>query len=539
MQRLATLLVALFATAALATSPISVESGGANYVTKLRFSPGTPTASLPTCNASTEGLFIYDSTAQLMKFCNATTYVTASGTTTTLTAGPIGSSPNGNGLLVTGCPSCTLILEPADGNGNGGALTGGTQSITGNKSIVGSLGLTSTSSTALSINSSGAKLLFDASGSGQLGINVTPVVPSGILYSQLPDNTNHAAWFDGYSGASGNAPTNGTTGRTARGTVSSPAALQLNDQLWFFSARGYDGSSFTSLTRATIQLKAAENWSVGSNGTKISFYTTPLGGTTAVDNVDIGPDGSLAVVGAISGSNLSGTNTGDQALIIGTAGSTPTANGATASGMTFTAQPADSSHLGFMPSAAYGRLINVWAPAYIKTDAWSGNNTSATTATGTLWLESLSVTVPCTASGVNYALGGTVGGNVMVSLYGSSQTSGRWAGVSTYGTADGANLIIASLSTAESGTTNRGQIINFNGTANLNPGQYYLGMEFDGTSGTYGRLANTSCGSGCMKTMTHTYGTAASSLSSTSENATVNGFPLMMLTCAQTQLAFP
>ncbi len=47
-----------------------------------------------------------------------------------------------------------------------------------------------------------------------------------------------------------------------------------------------------------------------------------------------------------TGTNLSGTNTGDQSLAIGAIGSSPDAKGATASGMTLTLQPCDSTNPG-------------------------------------------------------------------------------------------------------------------------------------------------------------------------------------------------
>lgn len=56
--------------------------------------------------------------------------------------------------------------------------------------------------------------------------------------------------------------------------------------------------------------------------------------------------GAVAATGTVTGSNLSGTNTGDQSVTIGTFGAAPDAKAATASGTAVTIQPADATHPG-------------------------------------------------------------------------------------------------------------------------------------------------------------------------------------------------
>lgn len=69
---------------------------------------------------------------------------------------------------------------------------------------------------------------------------------------------------------------------------------------------------------------------------------------SGVEKLYVGLDGRLVANGAISGSNLSGTNTGDVTLTA--VGAAPSANGATLSGQALTLQPADNTHPGVVTS---------------------------------------------------------------------------------------------------------------------------------------------------------------------------------------------
>ena len=59
----------------------------------------------------------------------------------------------------------------------------------------------------------------------------------------------------------------------ARGTQSTPLALQTNDTIGNFSFRGYDGTAFTG-SQAYINSGASENWTATATGTFIDFRTT-------------------------------------------------------------------------------------------------------------------------------------------------------------------------------------------------------------------------------------------------------------------------
>jgi hypothetical protein len=86
-------------------------------------------------------------------------------------------------------------------------------------------------------------------------------------------------------------------GRRARGTMSAPAAVQSGDALVFMGARGYDGTAFTSVSRAFIRMDASENWTPTAQGTRIVFATTANGTTSTAARVVIQSSGDVEVKG--------------------------------------------------------------------------------------------------------------------------------------------------------------------------------------------------------------------------------------------------
>ena len=81
----------------------------------------------------------------------------------------------------------------------------------------------------------------------------------------------------------------------ARGTQSSPAAVQSGDALFNLSAGGYtSGGSFKN-NAATIRAEATEGFTASANGSKFIFQTTPDGSTTRLDRVTIDQDGNVGI----------------------------------------------------------------------------------------------------------------------------------------------------------------------------------------------------------------------------------------------------
>lgn len=71
--------------------------------------------------------------------------------------------------------------------------------------------------------------------------------------------------------------------RRARGTVSSPTAVQLNDSLGGLGFRGYGDTSFSANTRANIIARANGNWTDVAQGANLEFNVTTVGTTTSVN----------------------------------------------------------------------------------------------------------------------------------------------------------------------------------------------------------------------------------------------------------------
>jgi hypothetical protein len=90
---------------------------------------------------------------------------------------------------------------------------------------------------------------------------------------------------------------------SARGTVASPAALKANDILGRISANGYGTSAWGS-GGARVEFVALENFTNSAKGSKINFWTVPLG-QTASQNV-----ASINSVGVVTaGIEFSGDET--------------------------------------------------------------------------------------------------------------------------------------------------------------------------------------------------------------------------------------
>lgn len=93
--------------------------------------------------------------------------------------------------------------------------------------------------------------------------------------------------------------------RRARGTSSSPTAVQTNDLLLQIDSRGYGATAFPSTYRAAIRVLAGENWTDSAHGTFVSVETTANGGTTTSERLRI--DGNGLITG--TGTSLGAWNT--------------------------------------------------------------------------------------------------------------------------------------------------------------------------------------------------------------------------------------
>lgn len=83
--------------------------------------------------------------------------------------------------------------------------------------------------------------------------------------------------------------------RRARGTAASPTAVQLDDALGTFTARGYATTGFSSNSVGIIGIYAAENFTDTANGTYLKLSTTNNGTTVATAKMVITNDGRVGI----------------------------------------------------------------------------------------------------------------------------------------------------------------------------------------------------------------------------------------------------
>ncbi|MBL9114374.1 MAG: tail fiber domain-containing protein [Verrucomicrobiaceae bacterium] len=111
---------------------------------------------------------------------------------------------------------------------------------------------------------------FEVYGSGQTTVAVTGIGTTSTLYPTL-------------------------NLRRARGTTSSPSAVQVNDVLGFYGASGYTSSGSMSSPRAYIAMHAAETFSSTAQGTYLQLATTSIGSATSTPRMIIYPNGDVGI----------------------------------------------------------------------------------------------------------------------------------------------------------------------------------------------------------------------------------------------------
>lgn len=101
----------------------------------------------------------------------------------------------------------------------------------------------------------------------------------------------------------------GLTFRRARGTTSSPSAVQAGDRLGFFLASGYDGAGWVNSAGMTFKVDGTT--SAGNVPVKIAFETN-ANGYPRVERMVITPDGKVGIAAATPAGQLDVRNTADQ-----------------------------------------------------------------------------------------------------------------------------------------------------------------------------------------------------------------------------------
>ena len=91
---------------------------------------------------------------------------------------------------------------------------------------------------------------------------------------------------------------NSIIGRRAQGTAGTPGATRTDDTVFLIGARGYQTTTnaFSTAPRASISMRAAENFTSTSQGMYLSFETTPVGGTTTAERLRITDSGNAGIM---------------------------------------------------------------------------------------------------------------------------------------------------------------------------------------------------------------------------------------------------
>jgi hypothetical protein len=172
--------------------------------------------------------------------------------------------------------------------------------------IFGSNGHVSFDNAAITSNGSGiltvADLVVTASSTTAITANTTAfVVDSTNNVIGIGIQPSTSVMIDGVntSGASklvqmtgyGVGSTTGYRGRFARGTSTSPTAIQSGDIMNALSGRGYGTSQFATASTGAINVVANETFTNTSNQTYLQFLATPTGSVTSVEHMRVAATG--------------------------------------------------------------------------------------------------------------------------------------------------------------------------------------------------------------------------------------------------------
>lgn len=206
----------------------------------------------------------------------------SSGTNTgDVTLAAVGSSPNANAASLSGQ---VLNLQPASASFPG-VVTTGIQTIAGAKTFSSDLAVSSTSTTALTVNST--TLVVDATNNA-IGIGTAPAA-TAVLDIVNNSGATKAIQVTGYGSNVG------FRGRQANGTLSLPTQTLSGNTITFFSGRGYGATGFAAASTGTVNITAEENFTDTSMATAIRFNTTPTGSVTSSERMRIASTGNVLI----------------------------------------------------------------------------------------------------------------------------------------------------------------------------------------------------------------------------------------------------
>ena len=190
-----------------------------------------------------------------------------------------GGSNNANGIVnVQGAMTVTGNIVAASIQTTTGAITTGNLIINGTANVSGTLNV-------VGIISGNAQVVLAntnfSNTQAALTISASPTValPSQdgyMLHLSGKQNVSSRIVSDSY-GANTYVV---YAGRSARGNVSNPTAVQTGDVLSRFSGNGYGATKFQPFGTARIDFVAAENYTDSTTGSQIQFWNCPVGTNT-------------------------------------------------------------------------------------------------------------------------------------------------------------------------------------------------------------------------------------------------------------------
>lgn len=118
---------------------------------------------------------------------------------------------------------------------------------------------------ALTITASNGVVQTPSNDGYMLHISGKQDVPSRIVFDSFGANTYGLV-----------------AGRTARGTVTAPSAVQANDVLMRVSGNGWGATQFAPLGIARMDILASENYTDAARGSRFEFWNVPIGANNLV-----------------------------------------------------------------------------------------------------------------------------------------------------------------------------------------------------------------------------------------------------------------
>lgn len=256
----------------------------------------------------------------------------------------------GGNLTVTGNVIATGIQSTTGAITTGNLIVNGTSTMNGTANISGTLNVVGAVSMNATLVLANSNFLSTESA---LTITATPTVAT-------PANDGYMIHISGKNGIPARIVTDsyGTgsyalyAGRTARGTVSAPTAIQANDVISRYSSSGYGTTKYQALGTGRIDFVATENYTDANTGSQIKFYNCPVGSNT-LTNIATFNGASVEFSGTVIPSKgfiyLPKTFNGAQTAITIDFANDTILRAQTATGLTVT-----------LSNFVYGKVVEMW-----------------------------------------------------------------------------------------------------------------------------------------------------------------------------------